>query len=289
VDLGIAAFCNLNGRKMNRIFWSMGFATILMIGLLASCKSTKTIQTAINKRDTVAVTEIKNPIEDSTFVINRIIEKIYNRRINFNTFSAKIKLDYTDPEGKTKDATVFIRLNRDSVMWVSLTGALGVEGFRVLIKPDSVFVLDKLEKNITRRSTGYLQEITNLPLDFAALQDIIVGNPVYFSNNIVSYKADASSVTALSVGDYFKHLLNLDTLNNTIGYSKIDDINVSRNRTCFITYSNYTPAQGTTFSTNREITVTEKTSLNVKLEYKQFAFDEKLTFPFAIPKNYKEK
>ncbi len=274
---------------MLKNYWSYIAWMMVMGWLIYGCKSTKTIQTAMNKKDTAIVMEIKNPEVDSAFVIGQIIEKIKKRRINFNTFSAKIKLDYTDPEGKTKDATVFIRLKRDSIMWVSLTGALGVEGFRALIKPDSVWVLDKLEKFITKRSTGYLQEITNLPLDFAALQDIIVGNPVYFSDNIFSYKADAESITALSIGEFFKHLLNLDTLKNTIGYSKMDDINVSRNRTCFIGYSDYVPAQGTTFSTKRDITITEKTSLNVKLDYKQFAFNEALTYPFAIPKNYKEK
>ncbi len=274
---------------MKMVIWIATFGLLAGLWLLESCKSTKTIQTAINKKDTVEVKVVKDTMVDSLYVISQFLDKIEERKIRFNTFSAKIKLDYTDPDGKTKDATVFIRLKRDSLMWVSLTGALGVEGFRVLIRPDSVWVLDKLEKNITRRSTAYLQEITNLPLDFAALQDIIVGNPVYFSKNIVSYKADAQTITALSVGDYFKHLLNLDTIRNTIGYSKIDDINVSSNRTCFIGYSNYLPTLRTSFSTRRDITVTEKTSLNVKLDYKQFAFDELLTFPFAIPKNYKEK
>ncbi len=257
--------------------------------VLGSCKSTKTIQTAINKKDTTVVRVIEDPEIDSAAVISQILDKLHQREIRFNTFSAKVKVDYTDPTGKSNSATAFIRLQKDSILWVSLTGTLGVEGFRALIKPDSVIVLDKLEKTVTRRSTGYLQEITNLPLDFEALQNILVGNPVYFSQNIVSYKNEGNSISALCIGEYFKHLLNLDTIANTIGYSKIDDVDVTKNRTCFIGYSNYTPAQGTTFSTIREITVTEKKSLNVKLDYKQFVFEETLSFPFSIPKNYKEK
>jgi hypothetical protein len=257
--------------------------------MLGSCKSTKTIQTAINKKDTTIVMVIEDPKVDSAAVIGQILERLNQREIRFNSFSAKIKLDYTDPDGKSNSATAFIRLQKDSVLWVSLTGTLGVEGFRALIRPDSVIVLDKLEKTITRRSTSYLQEITNLPLDFSALQNIIVGNPVYFSDNIVSYKNEGNSIAALCIGEYFTHLLSLDTLTNTIGYSKIDDVDVKRNRTCFIGYSNYVPAAGTTFSAMRDITVTEKKSLTVKLDYKQFAFEETLSFPFSIPKSYKEK
>ena len=263
-----------------------GLTAMLALG---ACKSTRTIQTAINKKDTAVVKVIDAPGVDSAAVIGQILEKLQQREIKFNAFSAKLKLDYTDPNGKSNTATAFIRLLKDSILWVSITGTLGVEGFRALIKPDSVIVLDKLEKTITRRSTSYLQEITNLPLDFDALQNLIVGNPVYFSGNIVSFKNEGTNVTALCIGEYFKHLLNLDTLTNTIGYSKIDDVDGTRNRTCYIGFSNYTPAAGTTFSTMRDITVTEKKSLNVKLEYKQFAFDETLSFPFSIPRNYKEK
>lgn len=287
--LAIAEKVNLKINIMSKFYWVAVWAIISAIMLLGSCKSTKTIQTAMNKKDTALVVNIKSPEVDSAAVISRFLGMVDSRIINFHTFSAKIKLEFTDPDGKTKEATAYIRLRRDSLMWVSLTGPLGIEGFRALIRPDSVWVMDKQEKTITRRSTSYLQEVTKLPLDFAALQDLIVGNPVYFSNNIVSYKTEGNTITALSTGEYFKHLLNLDTVSYTLGYSKIDDIDVTRNRTCFIGYSDYLPAQGTTFSAKREITVTEKSTLKVSLEFKQFAFDGPISFLFTIPKNYKEK
>jgi hypothetical protein len=276
---------------MYRIIKWLGFlftGIVLVSGI--SCKSAKTIQTAINKKDTATVYSIRDPEVDSALIIEQISNKLKEREIHFNTFTAKIKVDYNDQTGKSQSATAFVRLQKDSLMWVSLTGTLGVEGFRAIIRPDSVWVMDKLEKTISRRSTSFLQEITNLPLDFEALQDIIVGNPVYFSEaDITSYQTDANTITALSIGDYFKHLLTIDTVSNQLLNSKIDDIDASRNRTCFIGFDAYAMAQGRNMSTKREIVVTEKTRLNVNLEFKQFAFDETLSFPFNIPKNYKEK
>lgn len=256
---------------------------------LASCKSTKTIQTAMNKKDTAVVTIMSDKGVDSAAVISELLLKVQKTVIDFTSFNGKIKVDYTDKSGKTQGATAFVRMRKDSLMWISLTGTLGVEGFRALISPDSVWVLDKLEKTITRRSIASLQELTGLPLDFVSLQDLLIGNPVYFSGSIVSYENNGDLVTALSIGEYFKHLLTLDTISNTLTQSKIDDVEASRNRTCFVQYADYQAIQGRNFSAKREVTVTEKTSLNIKLEYKAFLFDEQQTFPFSIPKSYKEK
>ncbi|HSK11634.1 MAG TPA: DUF4292 domain-containing protein, partial [Phnomibacter sp.] len=95
--------------------------------------------------------------------------------------------------------------------------------------------------------------------------------------------------TALSIGTYFKHLLSLNLSNNTVTHSKLDDIEENRNRTCHISLDGYTMKQGRNFSTKRDITITEKTKLNVKLDFKDLVFDAPVSFPFTIPKTYKEK
>jgi len=265
--------------------------------LLAACRNTKPIQkiqTAIAKKDTselvivVRDSNIQYSV-DSSALLRQLYQKIQSNIIDFSTFSAKLKLDYTDQSGKSQGANAQIRLQKDSLMWVSLTGALGVEGFRAIITLDSVILMDKLEKTISRRSIASLQELTNLPVDFTALQDIIIGNPVYFTDNIITYKNDGTQVTATSVGPYFKHLIDMDTLTGKINYSKLDDVEASRNRTCFIAFSDYITQQSKQFSTKREITVAEKSKLSVKIEYKQIAFGEVLSFPFNIPKSYKQK
>ena len=265
--------------------------------VLVACRNTKPIQkiqTAIAKKDTselvivVRDSNIQYSV-DSSALLRQLYQKIQSNVIDFSTFSAKLKLDYTDQSGKSQGANAQIRLQKDSLMWVSLTGALGVEGFRAIITLDSVILMDKLEKTISRRSIASLQELTNLPVDFTALQDIIIGNPVYFTDNIVTYKNDGTQVTATSVGPYFKHLIDMDTLTGKINYSKLDDVEASRNRTCFIAFSDYITQQSKQFSTKREITVAEKSKLSVKIEYKQIAFGEVLSFPFNIPKSYKQK
>jgi hypothetical protein len=271
------------------IFWSVLIVPVMLASMLSSCRSTRTIQTAINKKDTASVIVMSDPTIDSAAIMESIGTKINNGRINFKTFSGKVKMDYSDQSGKNQNATVFIKIHKDSLIWVSLTGALGVEGFRVVIKPDSVWLMDKLEKTYTIRSISSLQELTGLPFDFYAMQDVLVGNPIYFTDKIISFETNGNNLTAVSKGEYFKHSLTIDTVNNQIVQSKLDDIEETRSRTCFIYFNGYAMQQGRNFSTQRDITVTEKTSVNVKMEFKQWSFDESQTYPFNIPKTYKLK
>lgn len=261
----------------------------VVAGAVLGCRGTRKIQTAIENVDTSSVVAVKKPAVDSAAIKASILERVHANHIDFKYFLGKIKVDFEDNTGKNSNATAFVRIAKDSLMWVSLTGALGIEGYRALITPDSVIVMAKQEKTVAYRSVAYLQEVIKLPVDFYVLQNLIVGNPVFFPDNIVSFKNNGNDLMALSIGQFFKHILTLDTTNNTITHSKLDDVDSLRNRTCDITFDGYSSIQNRLFSNMREITVTERSKLDIKLEFKQVVFDEPQSFPFTIPKNYQVK
>ncbi len=265
-------------------------AILLYVFLAAAgCRSTKSIQNAITKKDSVqtilpAADEKKH---DSLRFMHEIYSGVENKRIGFNTFSAKVKVSFEGKDGKKNDFNAFIRLQKDSLLWVSINALLGIEAFRIMVTPDSVKMLNKLDKIAQLRSVSYLKEITKLPFTFNELQDLIVGNPIYFDNNIVSYKKEGELVTVLSIGELFKHLLTLNPRIYEILHSKLDDVDAIRARTADITYGDYQSNGTKTFSTFRKITVSEKSKLDIEMKYKQFEFNIPLNFPFNVPKNYK--
>lgn len=259
------------------------------IVLFAACRGTKKITTAINKKDTaVAIIIPQNPVDSAALRAN-ILRKVNANHIDFQWFNAKMKVDYEDNSGKNTDFTANMRIRKDSVIWMQLTGLLGIEGFRVMITRDSVKLMDKLKKEIQYRSIAYLQDITKLPFDFQTLQDLLVGNPIYFDNNITSFKQADNQLLIQSVGTLFKHLLTIDTTTNYILHSKLDDADVNRNRTADFTFGDYENKNGRNFSKDRQLTVTEKSKLDIHMDFKQFEFDQPQTFPFSVPKNYKVK
>ena len=208
--------------------------------------------------------------------------------LSSRAFSAKLDVDYEDADGKKyNNITTHLRMLKDSVIWVSITAILGIEGLRAVITRDSVKILDKQNKIATLRSVSYLQEVTALPLDLHSMQDLIVGNPVFLDSNILSYRKSPGSISLLSLGEFFKNLLTIGEADKQLQSSKLDDLNELRNRTCYLTYSDYEKDDGFTFPTKRTISVAEKKKLDIKMNFKQFKFNETLSFPFSIPKNYK--
>jgi len=255
---------------------------------LTGCRSTKSIQTAITKKDGAApgVSDTANRA-DSLLFMEHLHQGVAARRIEFNTFSAKLKVSFQGRDGKRNDFNANLRMKKDSVLWLSVNALLGFEAFRVLITPDSIKVLNKMDKVLQLRSMSYVQEIARLPFGFSEIQDLIMGNPIYFDGRMISYKKEGGTVSILSVDDLFRHLLTLDPEGFRALHSKLDDLDGVRARTADVTYGEYEKPDGMQFSTYRKITVSEKSKLDIEMKYKQYAFNEALNFPFNIPKNYK--
>lgn len=262
------------------------FITLASIVLLTACRSTRPIQTAINKKDT-AVNSVATSKRDSAVFIQNTLQQLNNNRINFKTLSAKVNVDYRSGDGKNYDVNALVRMQRDSAIWISVNAVLGIEAMRVLITKDSVKLIDKLNKTYMARSVDYLQEVTSLPLNLSILQDLLVGNPVFVDNNILSYSQTATTISLLSLGEHFKNLISVDAANKTIQASRLNDIDPARIRTADLGYSDYENKGNRLFATKRRITVSEKKKLDIKLDFKQYDFDGEVSFPFTLPKNFK--
>ena len=259
---------------------------LVIVFLMASCRSTKKIQTAIAKKDTV-LTVVNEGKNDTALFIQSTLQKLEAGKLDYKTFTAKINVDYRDAEDKKYDVNANVRMYKDSAIWISVNALLGIEGLRALITKDSVKILDKQNKVYIARRVDYLQEVTSLPLNLQSLQNLIVGNPVFLDSNVISYSKQADNISILSMGEWFKHLLTLSENNFKVQRSKLDDADKTKNRTADLTYNDYESKQGVLFSTKRQITIVEKKKLDIRLDFKQYAFNEEVSFPFNIPKNYK--
>lgn len=271
-------------------FFSVLFACALLMAFSA-CKSTKTIQQAMVKKDTIAAPEVpveKVPTrEDTMRMVNEVLTNVQQKYIEFRTFSAKIKVDYSNSKGKQPDFVANVRMLKDSLIWISLGNDIGIEGIRVLISNDSIKVLDKLANTFQVRPLSHIQELSQIPFSFADLQNLLVGNPIFFNkDSITSYTNNANGYTLLSYASLFKNLLSIGT-DFSIQKSKLDDNDPALNRTCDLIYNNYETKTGVQFSTQRKITILQQTKLDVELKFKDYKFNEEMNFPFTIPKKFK--
>lgn len=263
------------------------FVPIILVCLSQSCNTVKQINKAIAPKDSTAVVMIDQSKADSILMVKRTLENLNHNFIDFKTFSAKIKVDYQDNKGKQPDVTAIVRIIKDSAIWISLTASiLNIEIYRVLIKRDSVILLNKQDREVQYRSIDYLQEVTEIPFDYKTLEDLLIGNPVFVDGNIVYYKKTDNQILFSMVGKYFKNLLTLSSDSYFLTHSKLDDVDIARSRTADLTYADYENKTGFNFSTYREITVSEKNKLDIRLNFKQYEFNKELSVSFNIPKNY---
>jgi hypothetical protein len=277
--------------KKNGCFIGM---MIMMCWLAMGCHTTRKvagIHTAISKKDTCGALIVRNAERDSILMVHQTLNNLQSKRIDFKTFSGKIKVEYEDSHGKQPNITAYVRIIKDSLIWVSLYATVfNIEAYRIVITKDSVIVLDKINKEAQIRTFDYLEDVTGIPLDYHTMQDIIIGNPVFMDSNIVSYKRSCDRILLSTVGKYFKDLITLTNDSSLLLlHSKLDDVDVDRNRTADLTYDDYDNKTGVNFSTYREITASEKNKLDITLYYKQYDFNKDLSIPFGIPKNYKIK
>lgn len=275
---------------MVRIFQIVFLFCSLVIFTL-SCKSTRKISAVIAPKDTAVVVLAPPTNEDSINTIKLIADKIALNRIDFKTFNAKIKIDYEDnSKDRIPDLVANVRMIKDSVIWVSISATiLNIEAFRILIKKDSIILMNVQEKEVRYRSLDHLQEITQIPFDFYTLQDLILGNPIFLDSTYLGYKKTNNAYLINANGMYFKHLVTLALDSYLIMHSKLDDIDESRSRTADVTYGSYESALGKQFATEREITIAEKSKIDIKMKYKTYEFNKDLTVTFKVPKNYKRR
>ncbi|MEO8960928.1 MAG: DUF4292 domain-containing protein [Ginsengibacter sp.] len=273
--------------------WLKTIIGIIFLYGAIGCHSTKQLQTAVNRKDTEIVNTIVKSVDSLRFNINAahvILNTLNKNRIDFTTFSAKAKVQYEDKNGKQPDFNAFIRIQKDSLIWVSISSTfLGIEAFRIKITPDTLIVLNKLDKTIEYHPFSHIEKVAHIPLNFSLLQNILIGNPIYVGDSIVSFRQTETHVMIGTTGQFFKNLLTLSNDNYQLERIKLDDIHLNQNRTAGLFYDNYEKNSSLNFSTNRSISVSEKTKVDIKIQFKQFEFNKDLSFPFNIPRNYKTK
>ncbi|HSF44460.1 MAG TPA: DUF4292 domain-containing protein [Chitinophagaceae bacterium] len=266
---------------------------LMVLMIVASCRSAKKIQTALGSKDSTTV--ILNPLEsDSAKKVLGAYEKIKSNRIEFNTFSSKLVIDYKglDKDGKERKINNLggvIRMQRDSVIWISLQAPIIGEVMRVKITPDTVSIMDKQNNTVQYKPFSYLQETAKLPIQFADLQDLLIGNPIFLDSNIVSYEERENLTSLTTLGKEFKNFSSFILPGLNLQRTKLDDVDITTSRSADLLYDGYEQNGTRMFPGKRKITVAYKTVTEVGLEFKQLQFDTPVNFPFSVPDKYKLK
>jgi len=100
-----------------------------------------------------------------------------NNRFEVGMITFKAKAELIE-NGNTQNFDVHFRMIEDSAVWVRVS-TIGIEGVRLLVKRDSVTMINRLSKTYVHTSTDYLRELAGVDFSMKQLQDFLVGNPLH--------------------------------------------------------------------------------------------------------------
>lgn len=84
-----------------------------------------------------------------------------------------------------------MRMRRDSIIWMSVTATMGMEVLRAKVSNDSIWILNRLEKNYLAESLDTISTQLGIPLSLPLLQTLLLDNNESLSpveNQIVQLK-----------------------------------------------------------------------------------------------------
>lgn len=156
--------------------------------VLSACKST---ERAVKEK------AVKN--RTAGFVLKRYNES----RFDYDWLGMKVDADFgIETESSGFKAT--IRMRKDSLIWVSITPALGIEMIRVMITPDSLKYLSKIPDN-KFYYLGNFEDVNKLvgtEFDFEMLQQLLVGNAIGLEKDEKRFRSEVDGDDYLLISKY---------------------------------------------------------------------------------------
>src|SRR5690606_36107500 len=147
-----------------------------------------------------------------------------------------------------------IRLYKDSAIWISVSGPiLNLEIYRGLITPDSVTLLNNLDKTVEYLAFNFMEEIAHIPLNFSRLQVLIVGNALFLGDSITGYRSSEKQILIATSGDLFRKILSLSADSKLLQTGSLMERDTSNKRIINLFYGDYDLTGARPFPTTREI------------------------------------
>jgi hypothetical protein len=172
-----------------RFTHSYYFILLCATVLLSACRSSK------------GTSETKEPPKDRS--ASYLLKRYDRNKFVYDWVGMKIDADFVTM-GESQGFKASIRMKKDSAIWISISPALGIEVFRILITPDSLKYLSKIPENkfYYIGTSASLSELAKIDLDFDMLQDILMGNAIGLEKDEGKFRTSVDGFNYLLTSKY---------------------------------------------------------------------------------------
>lgn len=269
-------------------FLLKGISILLLIVFLHSCKTKKTIITAVPPKQNVdkeSAKKLEAQLKQNEFKFEWLSAK----------FATEIKLD-----SSSFSFSVTARIRKDSAIWMSISPLLGIEAARVLITKDSVKFMNRIKSEYFSGDYNYINQLLHAELDYDLLQALLVGNSVEF------YNEDEKLKSAVDNGYYLLSTIRKRKLKKVVEKNKelkepaqsiwmhpetnkivkILFFDFEKNRSFDATFDSFEKIDTQLFPNKINYTIKAEKNVAIQLDYSKVSINSAQTFPFTVPSSY---
>lgn len=227
---------------------------------------------------------------------DQFFKELNREQLLFKTINARAKGFLTVNNKDTYDINLQLRMEYKESIWISVTTFLGMEAARVLITPDTIQVINRLESVYVKEPYEAIARFLGEPLSFVDLQSLLLGNTPM---NLLSQKRTVNvgeivQMILLEIpGLYMDSEIRLNEQQRIQSYI-IREKDNSQNNTSVqqglaINHEYQKDNVFPKFPYKSSFLLDAlKSKLAATLEYSRLELDAAVSVPFSIPKGYKQ-
>lgn len=214
---------------------------------------------------------------------------------NFNLLESK-NLSYTAlllkgkailaVNGEENNVSMLIRIQKGKKIWISVSAIAGIEIARAVLTPDTLQLLNRLEKTYTKKPFSYIYDFTNKQINFNLLQAVLSGNTI---DDFMVEKSDLVQENGEWILTGEVNNLVYRMVFNTLFKPTATTLNDAIAGQAFkVTYGAYTPINNALFPSTLTInTMSGAKKVDLAIEFNKIEADALTEFPFTVPKSFK--
>jgi hypothetical protein len=210
-----------------------------------------------------------------------LVKKSQQKNLNYQWFSAKMSGTVFVNE-KAIPLNANIRMQKDSVIWISATALLGIEAVRLLITPDSFKMINRLNSTYITSDISTLSNRFGINFSFYELQNKLLGD---LDLEQLKWKSTSDSANYILVNTTMGKQTQA-TLNPSFFAVQWSQDQLPKN-SMLLNYSNFTPFEKGFLPLKVSLNIKhEEKKMRLKYSYSKIVLDQKKKVKFTIPKGY---
>ncbi|MFM1875497.1 MAG: hypothetical protein RL266_1234 [Bacteroidota bacterium] len=216
--------------------------------------------------------------------------------VNTNSYtflSAKLNVNHSNEKG-TQSFGARVRMKKDSVIWVSITPAMGIEVVRVVITPDSIKMVNRLDQKYFVESFSKTNELLQLEINYQVLQSVLTGEfvPLYEEAvyslmplvDLYTLVADSNKIRSSNATLKLEQRTEFDPSIWRVTRTILR--NPPRNEQILAEYTDFLQVESKVFPTTMRFRTQGKENIAVDLSWSKIEEKPTLRFPFNVPNKY---